>query len=253
MKTNILPIYMREIRSLFLSPVAWLVLAAFLLLTGYFWSAGVSAYAQYSFNMARQGTPMRLTEWLIAPFLGNVTVTFVFLLPLLSMRAFSEEKKTGTIETLFTLPFTDLDIVLGKWFASLTLLGVMLAVALVFPLSIMDKTHLHWPVILVGYAGVFMVGAAFLSVGMFTSSFTENQVVAAALGFGSTLLLFVLGWMQSQATGWSRDLIDQLSLLSHFQDLTKGVIHVRDLSYFVLFCTLCLFGTLRVLESKKWR
>jgi ABC-2 type transport system permease protein len=253
MTTNITPIYLREIKSLFYSPVAWLVLFAYYLLGGYFWAASVTAYANYSMMMAGRGGELKLVDYLLAPFAGNVTVTFIFLLPLVSMRLLSEEKKSGTIELLFTLPFSDLDIVLGKWFAGLSLLAAMLIPTLLFPLMIADKTVMAWPVFLTGLLGLFLVGACFLAVGLFASSLTENQVIAAALGFGSILFLFILGWMGSQVSGWFKDFLDQVAIMNHFQDLSKGVVGLKDITYFILFTFLMLFGTMRVLESKKWR
>lgn len=253
MKTNIAPIYLRELKGIFYSPVAWLVLFAFYLLAGYFWAASVTAYASYSYMAAGRGAEMKLMEYLVSPYFGNVTVIFIFLLPLVSMRLFSEEKKTGTIETLFTMPFSDLDIVLGKWLASVTLLAAMLLPTLLFPLLIADKTVMPWAVVASGFGGLFLLGGCFLAVGLFTSALTENQVVAAALGFGSLLFLFILGWMSSELSGAPKALLEQLAIMNHFQDLSKGVLNLKDLSYFVLFTVLMLFGALRVLESKKWR
>ena len=254
MTTNITPIYLREIKSLFYSPVAWLVLFAYYLLGGYFWAASVTAYANYSMMVAgRGGGDLKLVDYLLAPFAGNVTVTFIFLLPLVSMRLLSEEKKMGTIETLFTYPFSDLDIVLGKWFASLTLLCALLVPLLLFPALIADKASLPWGIVLSGLLGLFLVGAGYLAAGLFFSALTENQIVAAALSFGSLLFLFVLGWMESLSSGWIKDLVSNLTLLNHFQGMTKGMINLKDISYFIFFTVFCLFGTLRVLESKQWR
>jgi ABC-2 type transport system permease protein len=257
MKTNLLPIYLREVRSLFYSPVAWLVLFAFYLLGGFFWVSPLMQYASYSLMLASGrmggGQQMKLVDYLIAPYFGNLAVVFIFLLPLVSMRQFSEEKKSGTIEILFTWPFSDLDIVLGKWFASLTLLAAMLAPALLNFVLIADKTAVPWPVVASGFAGIFLVGACFLAVGLFTSSLTENQVVAAALSFGALLFLFILSWVEGLVSGLARDLVDQLSIVAHMHDLTKGLLDLKDVSYFVLFTLLMLFGTLRVLESKEWR
>jgi ABC-2 type transport system permease protein len=254
-KTNLLPIYLREVRSLFYSPVAWLVLFAFYLLGGFFWVSPLMQYASYSLIMASRGGggEMKLVDYLIAPYFGNLAVTFIFLLPLISMRQLSEEKKSGTIEILFTWPFSDLDIVLGKWLASLTLLAAMLAPVLLNFALIADKTAVPWPVVASGLTGIFLVGACFLAVGLFTSSLTENQVVAAALSFGALLFLFILSWVEGLTTGLARDLVDQLSIIAHMHDLTKGLLNLKDVTYFVLFTLLMLFGTLRVLESKKWR
>jgi ABC-2 type transport system permease protein len=254
MKTNILPIYFRELKSIFFSPVAYLVLFAFYLLGGYFFASVVTAYSNYSMMAAgRGGGDMKLMEYLFVPYMGNVAVTFIFILPLISMRAFSEEKKSGTIETLFTLPFTDVDILLGKYLATLTLLLAMLAPLYLFPLLIADKAAVHWPAVLSGYFGLFLVGATFVSVGIFTSAMTENQVISAALGFGAILLLFVLGWMESSASGFYKDLLQNLAIMSHFQDMSKGLVNLKDIVYFILFSAFCLFATLRILESKKWR
>lgn len=253
MKTNILPIYLRELKAIFYSPVAWLVLFAFYALAGYFWCVPASMYAQRSLMMAGRGGQMKLVEYLIAPYFANMTVTFIFLLPLISMRQFSEEKKSGTIETLFTLPFSDLDIVLGKWFASLTLLAAMVVPTLLFFLEVADKTSLPWAVVASGLVGVFLVGASFLAVGLLTSALSENQVVAAAISFGTLLFLFVLSWIGAELSGVFKDLVSQLSTMEHLEDLTKGLINIKDITYFVLFTVLALFGTLRVLESKKWR
>jgi len=253
-KTNILPMYLRELKAIFYSPVAWIVLFIYYILGGFFWVAPVLNYARYSVMMAsRGGGEMKLVEYLIAPYFGNVVVTFIFLLPLVSMRQFSEEKKSGTIETLFTWPFSDLDIVLGKWFASLTLLGAMLAPTFLNFALIADKTALPWAVVASGFFGIFLVGACYLAVGLFTSALTENQVIAAALSFGALLLLFVLSWVENETSGAVKDLVGQLSIISHLQDLTKGLVNLKDITYFILFTVLMLFGTLRVLESKKWR
>lgn len=253
MRTNLLPIYWREVRSLFYSPIAWIVLFAFYVLAGFFWVAPLTQYAAYSVMMAGRGEPMKLVDYLIAPFLGNLTVTFIFLLPLVSMRQLSEEKKSGTIETLFTYPFSDLDIVLGKWLAGLTLLAAMLLPLLLDFALIADKAAVPWAVVASGLAGIFLVGASFLAVGLFTSSLTENQVVAAALGFGALLFLFVLNWLSSSLSGGLRDLVGQLSIIAHMQDLTKGLLGLKDVTYFILFTAFMLFCTLRVLEGKKWR
>lgn len=254
MKTNILPIFFRELKSTFYSPVAYLVLFAFYILTGYFYASIVTAYANYSMMSAgRGGGDMKLVEYLVAPFLGNVAVTFIFIMPLVTMRSFSEEKKSGTIETLFTLPFSDLDILLGKFLAALTLLFTMLLPVYFFPLLIADKAALHWPAMFSGYLGITLVGASFLCVGLLTSAMTENQVIAAALSFGAILLLFVLGWMESSASGFYKDLLQNLAIMSHFQDMSKGVINLKDVAYFALFSAFSLFVTLRILESKKWR
>ena len=256
MKTNIAPIYFRELKALFFSPIAYLVLVMFWLVSGYFWGSVVMAYSNYSMEMmSRQsmGGQLKIMDYMISPFLGNMMVTFLFVLPMVSMRAFSEEKKSGTIELLFTYPFSDLDILLGKYLASLTFLALLVGGTMIFPLTVADQAKLQWPVVFLGFAGLTLVGAAFLALGTFTSTFTENQVVAAALGFGSLLLLFVLGWVSQSGAGSFSGLFNELSVMNHFQNFSKGLLSLKDVSYFVLFIGFFLFATLRVLESKTWR
>jgi ABC-2 type transport system permease protein len=258
MSTNILPIYKRELKTIFYSPVAYLVLFAFFLMAGLFWYSGVAWYSKMSMesvSMAqfRGAQDMKLVDMLLAPFWGNLTVTFMLLLPLISMRQFAEEKKMGTIETLFTYPFSDLDIVLGKWFASLTLLAAMLFPLLLFPALIADKIELPWATVISGLFGLFVLGASYLAAGLFFSSLTENQIVAAAISFGFLLFLFVVGWLETQASGWMQQLISNLTVMNHFTGMSKGVIDLKDLTYFLFLTLFSLFGTLRVLESKQWR
>jgi ABC-2 type transport system permease protein len=256
-KTNILPVYLRELKSIFYSPIAYIVMFMFALLSGYFFGSVTQFYSNYSMQaMAQarygQAQPMKLMEYLFSPYWGNLGVTFLFLLPLISMRMFSEEKKSGTIELLFTYPLSDLDILMGKYLAGLTFLAALLAEAAVYPLLLADLAPIQWGVLLLGLFGLGLVGAAFLALGTFTSALSENQVIAGSLGFGSLLLLFVLDWV-AKSGGPLSGFLSQLSVMSHFGEMPRGNLNLSDLSYFILFIAFCLFGTLRVLESKKWR
>lgn len=257
MKTNIYPVYLRELKSLFFSPIAYIVLFMFALLAGYFFSSVTQFYSNYSMQaMAQQrygqAQPMKLMEYLFTPYLGNLAVTFLFLLPLVSMRFFSEEKKSGTIELLFTYPLSDLDILLGKYLAGVTFVASLVLVAAFYPLLLADLAPIQWGTLLLGLFGLGLVGSAFLALGTFTSTLSENQVIAASLGFGSLLLLFVLDWVAKSA-GALGGFLGQLSVMGHFNEMPRGNLNLSDLSYFIIFIAFCLFGTLRILESKKWR
>ncbi|HTB35338.1 MAG TPA: ABC transporter permease subunit [bacterium] len=253
MSSNITPIYLRELKSAFYSPVAWIVLAVYFLSGGFFWLAPVAQFARYSAMYANRGADLKFGEMVLSPYFMNQVVMFIFLMPLVSMRLLSEEKRGGTIETLFTLPFSDLDIVLGKWFASLTLLAAMLAPTLVYMAYLVGETVIPWPVVATGFFGMFVLGGACLALGLLLSALTENQIIAGILGFVILLMLFVLNWIASLTSGVLKDVIDEVALSGHMQSLAKGLINLKDLSYFALFIVLMLFGTLRVLESKKWR
>jgi ABC-2 type transport system permease protein len=253
MTTNITPIYLRELKSVFYSPVAWVVLAVYFASGGFFWIAPVLQYANYSVMYAGRGQELKFGEWVLSPYFMNQVVMFIFLMPLVSMRLLSEEKKSGTIETLFTLPFSDLDIVLGKWLASLTLLAAMLGPTLLYFAMLGDKGVIPWAVVGTGFLGMFLIGATCLALGLMVSSTTENQIIAGIVTFVILLMLFVMNWIGSMTTGVVKEMIDEVALSGHMQSLAKGLINLKDLSYFILFILLMLFGTLRVLESKKWR
>jgi ABC-2 type transport system permease protein len=253
MTTNITPIYLRELKSTFYSPVAWIVLAVYFLSGGFFWVAPVAQFARYSYMYAGRGGDLKFGEMVLSPYFMNQVVMFIFLMPLVSMRLLSEEKRSGTIETLFTLPFSDLDIVLGKWFASLTLLAAMLAPTILYILFLLGDTVIPWPVVATGFAGMFILGATCLALGLLLSALTENQIIAGILGFVILLMLFVMNWIAGLTSGVVKDVIDEIALSGHMQSLAKGLINLKDITYFVLFTVLMLFGTLRVLESKKWR
>jgi ABC-2 type transport system permease protein len=256
MKTNILPIYWRELKSTFYSPIAYIVLGIFAVLAGFFFYMMTQSYSHYSLQAMSQryggAQPMKLMEYLFSPYLGNLSVTFLFILPLIGMRFFSEEKKSGTIELLFTYPLSDLDILLGKYLAGLTFLACLVGVALFYPLLIADQASIQWKVLLLGFLGLALEGAAFLALSVFTSALSENQIISATLGFGSALFLWVMSWM-AQSGGPFSGFISELSILNHFNEFPKGNLSLADLSYFILFIAFCLFSTLRVLESKKWR
>ena len=146
-----------------------------------------------------------------------------------------------------------MDILLGKYFSGLTLLGLLVFIVGMYPAALAPYAEIHWPPVGMAFIGMFLVGALFLAIGTFCSSLTENQVVAAALTFGSCLLLFILNWATQGKSGPVIEVLAQVGVMDHFTDLAKGLVHLKDLSYFALFIGFLLFATLRVLESKKWR
>lgn len=257
MKARFVPIFLREVKSLFWSPIAYLVLGIFTFISSYFFASIVSAYSNYSMQMMYRGQmsgSIKLMEHLFSPFWGNLVVTFIFLLPLISMRAFAEEKKSGTIEMLFTYPLSDLDIVLGKYLSMAAFSGIMVLVVLAYPFTLLGLgVSVHWPTVLVAALGLLLVCMSFLALGMFASALSENQVISAALGFGGLLMLFVVDWVARSGDGFLNKFLAEASVLGHFEPFSRGVLSLKDFSYFVLFIAFCLFGTLRVLESKKWR
>ena len=249
-------IFRKETANFFVSPIAYAVIAIFLLVSGFFFWANVSFMSLVSLQAANNpmiAERINLTDVVIRPLVQNMSIVLLFVMPLLTMRLFSEEKKSGTIELLLTYPVTDLAILLGKFLASALLLIVMLAgtlpfVALLFGIGDPDPGTL-----LSGYLGLLLMGAAFMALGIFISSLTENQIIAAAVSFGSALLFWVLSWSSTLAGEKVGAVLRQLSILEHLESFNKGILALSDLSFFVLFIAFFLFLTLRSLETNRWR
>ena len=245
---NFQPVYVRELRSYFTSPIAYVVMLFFLLLTGVFFMVFVSDFNMASMNPSQYGPrTLNVTQSVIRPLLGNMSVILLFVMPLITMKPFAEERKSGTAELLFTFPLSDLDLLLGKFLAVLTLFGAMLALTLVFPAFIAIYSSPEPGTLISGYLGLILMSTAFIALGLFISSLTENQIIAAVATFGMLLLFWIIQW-----TGTS-PVLRHLSVLEHFNNFSQGLIDTRDVVYYVSFALLWLFLTLRVLESKKWR
>jgi len=177
----------------------------------------------------------------------------LLMVPLLTMRLFSEEKKSGTIELLLTYPVTDMEVILGKFFACLTVFLLMLLLTATYPVLLFVFGEPEVGPVLTGYVGLVLMGAAFISLGIFTSSLTENQIIAATLSFGILFLFFMMGYSISLMGPILGNLMIYISLIGHLEGFAKGVIDTMDIIYYAVFITLFIFLTLRVLESKKWR
>jgi ABC-2 type transport system permease protein len=249
-------IFAKETANFFVSPIAYAVIASFLLISGFFFWANVSFMSLVSLQAANNpmiAERINPTDVVIRPMVQNMSVVLLFVMPLLTMRLFSEEKKLGTIELLLTYPVTDLAVLFGKFLSAVMILAIMLlgtvpSLALLFGISNPDPGTL-----LSGYLGLLLMGVAFMAVGIFISSLTENQIVAAAVSFGSALLFWVLSWTSTLSGEKAGAVLRQLSILEHLESFNKGVIALADVSFFVLFTAFFLFLTLRSLETHRWR
>jgi ABC-2 type transport system permease protein len=252
---NVWTICRRELYSYFVSPVAWVLLAIFAILSGFFASLASSNFVQETMvsQMRGQAVPMSLNEMVIAPLIGNVAVIGLFFLPLISMRLFAEEKRQGTIELLVTSPVKDLEIVIGKWMAASLMYAALLAV-LAFDLSFLFiYGSPDWKPVFSAFLGLFLQGISLLAFGAFISSLTKNQIVAGAVGFGLALLLWILSWVSSLGDTTLIRIISYLSVLTHMESFSRGVIDSKDFIYYVSMIFLGLFLTTRSLESLRWR
>jgi ABC-2 type transport system permease protein len=182
-----------------------------------------------------------------------MAVVLLFFIPMLTMRLFAEEKRSGTMELLLTYPLRDGEVLAGKFFASLALYASILVLTLFYPVTVAWFTRIEWGAVLTGYLGLLLLGAAFLSIGLFVSSTTENQIVAGFGTFGALLALWLLGWFADSAQGALRTTVQQAAIIEHMDGFAKGVIDTKDLVYYLSVTGFALFLTLRSLESKRWR
>jgi ABC-2 type transport system permease protein len=254
--TNIWSLVKKEVRAYFSSPIAYVIIAGFLLLVGYFYYSLMSWFNATAMQMAQNpyyAQQININEMVFSPLFHNVTIILILVAPLLTMRLLAEEKKTGTDELLFTSPLSVGEIVLGKYLAALIMWTIMLgltALLSIFAFAYGNPELAPW---LTGYLGLFLAGALFLAIGLFYSSLTENQIVAAFLGVVTLLLLLVLNWVTSSGSGSWRAVLGYLSFSDHFGSLTQGIVDTKDLVYFVTFSFFGLFLTHSVIQSRRWR
>jgi ABC-2 type transport system permease protein len=256
--TNILAIAHKELKSYFASPIAYIVLGLFALVYGYFYIVMLQYFVRTSMQMAAQGPmggqqPMNINQDLLRPVVQNLTVVMLFLLPMITMRTYSEEKRSGTIELLLTSPLSDLEIIMGKFLGAMGLYAAMLAVTIPHILVLFVYGNPEWKPIMTSYLGLLLMGGCFVSLGLFISSLTKNQIVAAAITFSTFLMLWVINWIGSFSSGWISDVTAYLSIIEHLDDFTKGVIDTSHLIYYVSFIAFGLFLTAKSVDSERWR
>jgi ABC-2 type transport system permease protein len=251
-----LPVFKKELRLYFASPVAYVVGTFFLLISGWFFTQIFFIYSLQS--MQSMMNPMMAgglnpTEFIMRRVFANMSVVLLFFIPMLTMRLFAEEKRAGTIELLLTYPVRDGAVLLGKFLAALVLYALLLALTLLYPAMVAYFGRIEWGAILTGYLGLLLLGATFLAVGVFISSLTESQIVAAFATFGVLLAFWIIGWGADSATGPLRSVLQYVSISEHMENFGKGVIDTKDLVYYVIGIAFALFLTLRSLETKRWK
>jgi ABC-2 type transport system permease protein len=252
---NILAIWQRELRAYFVSPIAYVVLTVFLFLCGIFFYSMLNYAVQASMMQGQMGAsqPMDVPGMVSRSFFGTTSVVLLFMIPMLTMGLFAEEKRRGTIELLLTTPVGNFQAMMGKYLASLTFLVIMLAGSGLTISSLFIYGDPEWKPILSGYLGLLLYGAALLSVGLFISTLTENQIVAVVLTFGVILVLWLVDAFSGSAIGVTRDVLSYLSVIGHLDDFIKGVIDTSHIIFYVTFAFVGLFLTYRSLESMRWK
>ena len=248
--SNALTIGWKELRVYFGSPIAYIIMALFLIVTGVLFVNSLEGpFREASLRVFLGGDVQ-------TGFLGSaVNATFFFLLlgPILTMRLFAEETKLGTIELLLTSPIHDYEVVLGKFFAGFVSVLALLFMTLYYPLMLFVFAHPDPGPIIAGYFGVALLSALFVAVGLFASSLSNNQIVAVMVGLVVFFLFWFIGDAAQLVRGTAAAILQFVSVRVHFTDLAKGIINTQDVIYFLALTAIFIFFTIRSLETRRWR
>ena len=260
---GIIAIYRREMGSYFVSPIAYIVVGLFLLICGWFFNRILAFFIEQSMTAQMRSMqmgggappPMDVPGLVLQNFFGIVSTIILFLLPMLTMGIYAEERKRGTMELLMTSPLTDFQIVFGKFLAALTLFVAMLAPTLIYHLimSSYSEPGIPWSVLWSGYLGLFLLGSVLVAMGAFISSLTESQIIAGVATFAVFLLLWVLDFGARDASSTWSDIVQYLSILRHYDDFSRGVIDTTNVIFYVSLAAVSVFLTQRSLDSMRWR
>ena len=218
---------------------------------GFFYYSLLLYFDRQSLQAA--GQAVNVNEQFLRPVFLNATVILLFVLPLVTMRTYSEEKRSGTIELLLTAPLTDLQIILGKFLGAMGLYAAMLAITLIHVGLLFVFGNPEWRPVVTTYLGLLLMGGCFVSIGLLISSLTKNQIVASAITFGVFLMLWVINWIASFMGPNMQQVLNYLSITDHLDDFTKGIIDTKHLVYYVSFITFGLFLTARSVDTERWR
>jgi len=252
---NVWIIWRKELRSYFVSPIAYLLLTMFAAVSAFFFWIFLRGFVEYGMEMQMRGEmfPMNINEQVIRPLLSNASVIGLFFIPMITMRLFAEEKRTGTIELLATSPVSDAEIIIGKWLAAMTLYSCMLLFTALNFAFLFKYGNPDWKPLAIGYLGLLLQAGGLLAIGTFISTLTRNQIVAGGATFGVCLLLWVISSVSEFETAtWARAL-SYLSIVSHLESFERGVLDSKDTIFYVTLTFLGLFFTARSMESLRWR
>jgi ABC-2 type transport system permease protein len=252
---QVLLICNKEFKSYFSSPIAYLLMAFFGLIFGYGLYTATYQTMQMSLRSQMMGgaQPINLNNEIISPLLGFASTIALFLIPMITMRLIAEEKKTGTIELLLTSPVKDYQIILGKWMGAMALFLCVLAMSAINIAMLFAWGKPDWQPVLVAYLGLILQGGCLLAIGEFISTMTKNQIIAGGVTFFVCLLLWLLSWSTAFETTATSQVLNYLSIVTHFDNFAKGLLDSKDVIFYVSMIFFGLFLTSRSMESLRWR
>lgn len=248
-------LYTQELKNAFHSFLAYILLAVFMAVAGYFFVSLVASFSILSQQWkATPGAPevaFNLTEMVLSALYVNVACLALFFTPIFTMRSFSEEKRSGTLELLLTFPVRDYEVILGKFLSYLTLYILMILPLLMFPFLVrFAGGYFEWGTVVSGFLGLVLLGACFASCGIFVSSLTENQVISAVVSFGVLIVLWMIGLLDTFSDVQSAHWLSNFSILEHFKSLAKGILDLKDIAFFLFLIIFFLYATQLSLESR---
>jgi ABC-2 type transport system permease protein len=251
---NIWALYKKEIRAYFTSPIAYVLLTIFLLIAGYFYYVMVASYQNIMSNPEYMPyIDFNIGELILRPFFGNLSVIMLFFIPILTMRLVAEERQTGTLKLLLSYPIRDVEVLAAKFLSAVSVLFIMFLLTFPLPVFLFALSDPEIGPFIANYLGILLLGASFISLGLFASSITERQVVAAVISFGFLIIFWVINWIKDVAGFKFGTILDEISILSHMDNFTKGVIITHDIVYYILFTAFFFFLALIALGSRTWR
>jgi ABC-2 type transport system permease protein len=257
---NVAALVQKEWRHYFGSPIAYVAVVVWTFLFGRFFAVAFEYFLRQSMMMSQQmefggGPRLSINEYLIRPIFHNMAVVALFVAPMITMRLFAEEKRSGTIELLATSPVSDFQIVLGKFLAAVGLYGLMILTGLVNLGSVWlyATSPPEWKPVLTGAVALLLLGSCFIALGLFVSTLTRNQIVAGIVSFCLFLGIWTLGWADEPGAGPVMKALAYLGVTNHMEDMVKGVVDLKDIVFYLSFIAFGLFLAKQSVESQRWR
>ncbi len=253
---NLLPFIKKELRAHFYSPIAYIVAGVFLGLIGYFFFSSVQGFSMQAIQISGSGRDLsgfNPTNIIMKGLFRSMGTIFILLTPLITMRLIAEEKRARTMELLMTSPLNITTILTGKYIAALIIYAIIILSTLYIPLTIEYFSTVSWGHLFSAYVGLILLGMAMISIGVFCSSVTDKQVIAAVLTIGVLILFWFVGGVIGGHSEDISKIMRELSLFGHFENLYSGLLDTRDVVYLISFTTVILFLSHRVLESSRWK
>ena len=245
----------KDFRTYFISPIGYLFLSSFLLIVGFMFYQRLIYFVRQSLIGAQLGQQLNisLNDAVIKPLYGTINLLFLFLVPMITMRLISEEKKQRTIELLLTYPITSTQLIIGKFLSAMFLVALTLICTLTYPLILYIGGNPDMGQIFTMYIGLIFLSACYVSVGVFWSSLTENQIIASVLTFISLLFLWVVDWAAQNTGQFMSSFLYYLSIMRHFESFGEGLISLKDTVYYVSFCGFALYLSYLGIEARNWK